>query len=791
MTTGTISVEKDKSMGGCGFSYSSSGSTNNGMARKSRGVKCLGRKNKMSFLLAVCFLTKGVNNVECGTHGLPPEARDVPAAPAVLHQLSEEQLQLWQSIACDAFTRPTSASDRSSGASSLSHTSTHHGAAVAQGIQHDMFPIHVTAGQPLMRAASASAAAAGFEQQASEKQRRLSLTSGAGSDSGAEIHPSRLPDGGIQHELFPQELFRNVGVGNVAAASPTSRPAVDHALVPAELDALTVAFSPEQQRQMITPLLTHTESAKSSLVRVLTSPSSSPQQKRQILGEHLHPAVVHCLLRQGMQPTLAGKITGMVLEMETGEVLNLLQDESELKVTVDKALGMLAAHKEESSAISDSGVASGLPFPPGLTPPPGLAVAPPPLPPGPPPLTPQQLQVPSANGLPKQDLPPSPILPQQKAIPVQLQLEQLLLPTGGCDSTSASSRSSLSISPPKQFSIPNSPPQPPPNHHGGSAPASTQGFPPLPPQAHVLNFEAHLQHYFHQTPAPGTSPPLVSSPAHVNLPGFHNGHSQIFAAAPAATTFPSQGSNGSPPITPALSFSPPPAPASPPVFEEQYSNDFKTKLAACATSPRHQQMMGNVDFLTFSYHSPQVMPDTIIVPFQYLPNAHWYHLFGDVADVLGRGFTHRLPAFSIGSRGIPLGGQMSNSVFSENLLLPDSDLDVTLLLQNSDGSQLAPEEFQGHINKLLDHCFQMSGDFKSHHMKILGELCAQVPKETRFKIGGFGPIWLAWDQEQNRHVSVRGVHDPWDVRAKYLNFILDKTFFGRIRNQSHQSYISS
>ncbi|RKF63035.1 Polyadenylate-binding protein, cytoplasmic and nuclear [Erysiphe neolycopersici] len=57
-----------------------------------------------------------------------------------------------------------------------------------------------------------------------------------------------------------------------------------------------------------------------------------PPQQKQVLGEALFPKI------QVMQPELAGKITGMLLEMENQELINLIEDDSALRAKVDEAL---------------------------------------------------------------------------------------------------------------------------------------------------------------------------------------------------------------------------------------------------------------------------------------------------------------------------------------------------------------------------------------------------------------------------------------------------------------------
>jgi len=57
-------------------------------------------------------------------------------------------------------------------------------------------------------------------------------------------------------------------------------------------------------------------------------------QQKQMLGEALYPKI------HELQPELAGKITGMLLEMDNSELINLTSDESALRAKVDEAMSV-------------------------------------------------------------------------------------------------------------------------------------------------------------------------------------------------------------------------------------------------------------------------------------------------------------------------------------------------------------------------------------------------------------------------------------------------------------------
>jgi polyadenylate-binding protein len=76
----------------------------------------------------------------------------------------------------------------------------------------------------------------------------------------------------------------------------------------------------------------HPASAPLTAAALAAAPASV---QKQMLGEKLYPAISR------YQPELAGKITGMMLEMDNSELLILLESEGQLKQKVDEALRVL------------------------------------------------------------------------------------------------------------------------------------------------------------------------------------------------------------------------------------------------------------------------------------------------------------------------------------------------------------------------------------------------------------------------------------------------------------------
>ncbi|XP_026139184.1 polyadenylate-binding protein 1-like [Carassius auratus] len=72
--------------------------------------------------------------------------------------------------------------------------------------------------------------------------------------------------------------------------------------------------------------------------------AAPPQEQKQMLGERLFPLI------QNMHPSLAGKITGMLLEIDNSELLHMLESPESLRSKVDEAVAVLQAHQAKETA---------------------------------------------------------------------------------------------------------------------------------------------------------------------------------------------------------------------------------------------------------------------------------------------------------------------------------------------------------------------------------------------------------------------------------------------------------
>uniref|UniRef100_A0A4X2K5X7 Polyadenylate-binding protein n=1 Tax=Vombatus ursinus TaxID=29139 RepID=A0A4X2K5X7_VOMUR len=100
-------------------------------------------------------------------------------------------------------------------------------------------------------------------------------------------------------------------------------------------------------QQPLIPTMTHQPVVHTPRQEALTSfmlTSALPQEQKQILGERLFPLI------QGIHPTLAGKITGMLLEIDNSELLHMLECPKSLLGKVNEAVTVLQAHHAKEAA---------------------------------------------------------------------------------------------------------------------------------------------------------------------------------------------------------------------------------------------------------------------------------------------------------------------------------------------------------------------------------------------------------------------------------------------------------
>lgn len=70
---------------------------------------------------------------------------------------------------------------------------------------------------------------------------------------------------------------------------------------------------------------------------------AAPQEQKQIIGEKLFRVV------EKMYPDIAGKITGMLLEIDNTELIHMIENKESLKAKVEEAIAVLQAHQANTT----------------------------------------------------------------------------------------------------------------------------------------------------------------------------------------------------------------------------------------------------------------------------------------------------------------------------------------------------------------------------------------------------------------------------------------------------------
>lgn len=73
--------------------------------------------------------------------------------------------------------------------------------------------------------------------------------------------------------------------------------------------------------------------------------TAGPQEQKQIIGERLFRVV------EKLYPDMAGKITGMLLEIDNSELMHMIENQESLRAKVEEAIAVLQAHKAKQGVV--------------------------------------------------------------------------------------------------------------------------------------------------------------------------------------------------------------------------------------------------------------------------------------------------------------------------------------------------------------------------------------------------------------------------------------------------------
>jgi len=154
---------------------------------------------------------------------------------------------------------------------------------------------------------------------------RMTNQAGRGGRAGRGQVQQARGTGGISGRGQPSIKFnqqaRNAGPATMGAA----------ASIPQQVG------SPQQPTEGAPPSTAHEPLTAAALA------SASPDMQKNMIGERLYPLI------HNSQPELAGKITGMLLEMDNSELLHLLESPDALNSKISEALQVLEAHNQNAS----------------------------------------------------------------------------------------------------------------------------------------------------------------------------------------------------------------------------------------------------------------------------------------------------------------------------------------------------------------------------------------------------------------------------------------------------------
>jgi len=186
---------------------------------------------------------------------------------------------------------------------------------------------------PTAQARPSGVPTAGFAMQAPFRTPRGAVPGAAGQQPMRAM--SRMPGPG-QQNVVPGGQPRAISNGPQISATAGGQPrGTAQAGPPAYKYPSQAMRTPAQPGQQPSAVLIQGQEPLSASALA----AAHPNDQKQMLGERLFPLI------HEKYPTVAGKITGMLLEMDNAEILHLLEDRDLLNSRVEEAVAVLQMHQ--------------------------------------------------------------------------------------------------------------------------------------------------------------------------------------------------------------------------------------------------------------------------------------------------------------------------------------------------------------------------------------------------------------------------------------------------------------
>lgn len=154
--------------------------------------------------------------------------------------------------------------------------------------------------------------------------------------------PGQFPNGGMFPQGYrPPRPQRGSGPNAPAGGAPAASAAAIAGRAPAQRGAGAGGAAQRNAAAAAAP-------AQPEVLTAAALANASPEEQKQMLGEAIYPKIA------ASQPQLAGKLTGMILELPVGELLHLLEDDEALTGKVDEALNVLREYENREGGEAEA-----------------------------------------------------------------------------------------------------------------------------------------------------------------------------------------------------------------------------------------------------------------------------------------------------------------------------------------------------------------------------------------------------------------------------------------------------